>query len=287
MKIIRSREMLDAEIKGYQKKQQSIGFVPTMGYLHEGHLALVAAAKQENEIVVMSIFVNPAQFGPNEDLESYPRDEVHDRKLAEANGVDLLFIPSVEVMYPESLTAEIHVKQRISVLDGAARPGHFDGVVTVLAKLFHLVQPTNAYFGQKDAQQVAVVEGFVADYFFPVTIRVIPTVREQDGLAKSSRNVYLTAQERKEAAVIHEALVKAREQLSEIQDREAILANIRSFIDKQTTHHGMVYLNMYQYPSFEPVTNWDDPIIIAICLQYSKARLIDNEITTGVQRHDA
>ncbi|KGL44856.1 pantoate--beta-alanine ligase [Listeria sp. SHR_NRA_18] len=280
MKIIREIEALQAAVRSYKKQQQTIGFVPTMGFLHEGHMALVKAAHMENDVVVMSIFVNPTQFGPNEDFESYPRDEARDTVRAEQNGVDILFMPSVETMYPESLTATIHAQKRVSVLDGATREGHFDGVLTVLGKLFHLVQPDNAYFGQKDAQQVAVVQGFVADYFFPLKICVVPTVREQDGLAKSSRNVYLTEQERKEAPVIHAALRKAREEVKG-QDKASVLANIRAAIDQKNSHEKIVYLDMYQYPSFEPVEDWEKPIIIAICVQYSKARLIDNEIIGG------
>ncbi|KGL41019.1 pantoate--beta-alanine ligase [Listeria newyorkensis] len=280
MKIIREIEALQAAVRSYKKQQQTIGFVPTMGFLHEGHMALVKAAHMENDVVVMSIFVNPTQFGPNEDFESYPRDEARDTVRAEQNGVDILFMPSVETMYPESLTATIHAQKRVSVLDGATREGHFDGVLTVLGKLFHLVQPDNAYFGQKDAQQVAVVQGFVADYFFPLKICVVPTVREQDGLAKSSRNVYLTEQERKEAPVIHAALRKAREEVKG-QDKASVLANIRAAIDQKNSYEKIVYLDMYQYPSFEPVEDWEKPIIIAICVQYSKARLIDNEIIGG------
>ncbi|EUJ31103.1 pantoate--beta-alanine ligase [Listeria cornellensis] len=280
MKTIRDIETLRVVIESYKKERQIIGFVPTMGYLHEGHMALVNVANEENDIVVMSIFVNPTQFGPNEDFESYPRDEARDTALAEQNGVDILFLPSVETMYPENLTATIHAQKRVSVLDGATREGHFDGVLIVLAKLFHLVQPDSAYFGQKDAQQVAVVQGFVADYFLPLTIRVIPTVREQDGLAKSSRNVYLTEQEREEAPVIHAALRKAREEVKE-RDTARVLANIRVAMDQKKTHEKIVYLDMYQYPSFEPVEDWEKPIIIAICVQYSKARLIDNEIIGG------
>lgn len=280
MKIIRNIEALRAVVASSKKERKTIGFVPTMGFLHEGHMALVKAAKAENDIVVMSIFVNPTQFGPNEDFESYPRDEARDTSLAEQNGIDILFLPSVETMYPESLTATIHAQKRVSVLDGATREGHFDGVLTVLAKLFHLVQPDGAYFGQKDAQQVAVVQGFVADYFLPLKVRVIPTVREQDGLAKSSRNVYLTEQERADAPVIHMALRRARMEVKE-KDKTRVLANIRAIVNQKKTHEKIVYLDMYQYPSFEPVEDWEKPIIIAICVQYSKARLIDNEIIGG------
>lgn len=282
MKIIRDIETLKLAIALHKKNGRTIGFVPTMGYLHEGHLALAKAANEENDVVVMSIFVNPTQFGPTEDFESYPRDEMRDKSFAEEHGIDILFLPSVEMMYPDRLTATIHAKRRISVLDGALREGHFDGVLTILAKFFHLVQPDSAYFGQKDAQQVAVVQGFVADYFFPLVIRIIPTVREEDGLAKSSRNVYLTEQERKEASTIHEALLKARNEVVELRDQAGILANIRTIINRNRSHKKIVYLDMYQYPSFEAIEDWEKPIVIAICVQYSKARLIDNEIIGGV-----
>ncbi|MBC1499435.1 pantoate--beta-alanine ligase [Listeria weihenstephanensis] len=282
MQIIRDRDTLMTEIENIKRKQQTIGFVPTMGYLHDGHFALVHAAKAENDVVVMSLFVNPTQFGPDEDFESYPRDETKDIELAKEQGVKILFLPTVQTMYPESLTTFIQAQKRVSVLDGAARPGHFDGVLTVLAKLFHLVQPTHAYFGQKDAQQVAVVQGFVADYFFPIKLQVIPTVREEDGLAKSSRNVYLTEQERADAPVIHAALLRARELIAQKRDKAFILKETEAFINEKSMHQRIAYLDMYQFPSFEEISDWDKPIIIAVCVQYAKARLIDNEIIEGV-----
>lgn len=280
MQIIREREALCDAIATLKKNQQTIGFVPTMGYLHEGHFALVNAARRENDVVVMSIFVNPTQFGPNEDFESYPRDEAGDIRLARENGVSILFLPAVQEMYPDELTSVIQAKKRVSVLDGATRVGHFDGVLTVLAKLFHLVQPNKAYFGQKDAQQVAVVEGFVADYFFPVKIRVVPTVREQDGLAKSSRNVYLTEQERADAPVIQQALLDARQHIH-LRDKTRILESVSEFVNQKTSHQRIVYLDMFGFPSFEEIEDWNAPVIIAICVQYSKARLIDNVIIGG------
>ncbi|WP_446923449.1 pantoate--beta-alanine ligase, partial [Listeria monocytogenes] len=191
MLIIRNKQELKEVILKQKQANKTIGFVPTMGFLHEGHMTLVSHARKESDFVVMSVFVNPTQFGPNEDFDAYPRDEAHDAKLAEEGGVDILFVPTVEEIYPTELSTKLHVDKRVSVLDGADREGHFDGVVTVLTKLFHLVSPDNAYFGQKDAQQVAVVSGLVEDYFFPVNLRIIATVREADGLAKSSRNVYL------------------------------------------------------------------------------------------------
>lgn len=180
----------------------TIGFVPTMGYLHEGHLSLVEAAKAENDLVVMSIFVNPTQFGPNEDLDRYPRDFERDEALAREAGVDVLFYPTTETMYPLDM-ARVTVRTGADVLCGASRPGHFDGVLTVVSKLFNLVRPTRAYFGLKDAQQVALIEGYVRDYFVPVEIRRCAIIREPSGLAKSSRNVYLSDVEKTDASEIN------------------------------------------------------------------------------------
>lgn len=285
MQIIRNRQTLIDAITEQKKSNKTIGFVPTMGFLHEGHMTLVSHARKENDCVVMSVFVNPTQFGPNEDFDAYPRDEAHDAKLAEAGGVDILFIPTVEEMYPAELATKLHVEKRVSVLDGADREGHFDGVVTVLTKLFHLVNPDNAYFGQKDAQQVAVVSGLVDDYFFPVNLRVIATVREQDGLAKSSRNVYLSDLERKEAPVIHEALTLGRNLIEAGETNESkIIQQMTAKINEQTAHEKIAYLAIYSYPEFTPVTDWTKGIIIAAAVKYSKARLIDNELINVKRR---
>ncbi|MBC1533205.1 pantoate--beta-alanine ligase [Listeria seeligeri] len=285
MQIIRNRQTLIDAITEQKKSNKTIGFVPTMGFLHEGHMTLVSHARKENDCVVMSVFVNPTQFGPNEDFDAYPRDEAHDAKLAESGGVDILFIPTVEEMYPAELATKLHVEKRISVLDGADREGHFDGVVTVLTKLFHLVNPDNAYFGQKDAQQVAVVSGLVEDYFFPVNLRVIATVREQDGLAKSSRNVYLSDLERKEAPVIHAALQLGRNLIEAGETNESkIIQQMTAKINEQTAHEKIAYLAIYSYPEFTPVTDWTKGIIIAAAVKYSKARLIDNELINVKRR---
>ncbi|MBC1902928.1 pantoate--beta-alanine ligase [Listeria innocua] len=285
MLIIRNRQELKEAILKQKKANKTIGFVPTMGFLHEGHMTLVSHARKETDFVVMSVFVNPTQFGPNEDFDAYPRDEVHDAKLAEEGGVDILFVPTVEEIYPTELATKLHVIKRVSVLDGADREGHFDGVVTVLTKLFHLVNPDNAYFGQKDAQQVAVVSGLVEDYFFPVNLRIIPTVREADGLAKSSRNVYLTETERKEAPVIHAALQLGRQLIESGETDEAKIVQVMTDkINEQTSHEKIAYLALYSYPEFTPVTDWTKGIIIAAAVKYSKARLIDNELINVKRR---
>ncbi|MBC1355087.1 pantoate--beta-alanine ligase [Listeria welshimeri] len=285
MLIIRNKQALKEAILKETQVNKTIGFVPTMGFLHEGHMTLVKHARKENDVVVMSVFVNPTQFGPNEDFDAYPRDEAHDAKLAEEGGVDILFVPSVEEIYPVELATKLHVIKRVSVLDGADREGHFDGVVTVLTKLFHLVNPNNAYFGQKDAQQVAVVSGLVEDYFFSVNLRIISTVREADGLAKSSRNVYLTDKERKEAPVIHAALQLGRQLIESGEtDESKIVQMMTDKINEQTAHEKIAYLALYAYPDFTPVTDWSKGIIIAAAVKYSKARLIDNELINVKRR---
>lgn len=285
MLIIRTKQELKEAILKQKQANKTIGFVPTMGFLHEGHMSLVSHARKENDFVVMSVFVNPTQFGPNEDFDAYPRDEAHDAELAEQGGVDILFIPTVEEIYPTELATKLHVVKRVSVLDGADREGHFDGVVTVLTKLFHLVNPDNAYFGQKDAQQVAVVSGLVEDYFFPVNLRIIATVREADGLAKSSRNVYLTETERKEAPVIHAALQLGRALIESGEtDETKIVQVMTDKINEQTSHEKIAYLALYAYPEFTPVTDWSKGIIIAAAVKYSKARLIDNELINVKRR---
>ncbi|WP_099222241.1 pantoate--beta-alanine ligase [Listeria costaricensis] len=276
MKILRTVEELTTCLAA--EKGAEIGFVPTMGFLHEGHLTLIRTARQENERVVVSVFVNPTQFGPGEDFESYPRDAARDAELAEAAGADFLFMPSAAEMYPAPLSVKFTVTKRTDVLDGAKRPGHFDGVVTVLAKLFQLVQPDRAYFGQKDAQQVAVVKNFVADYFFPVEIRTVPTVREDDGLARSSRNVYLTEWERQDAPKLHQALLAGKAAYQETLDVEKAYQAVREVLGE--TARSIDYLALLSFPGFDENLHESADLILAIAVQYSKARLIDNEIFT-------
>ena len=207
MKTITSIADIQKELLVHKQNGKKIGFVPTMGFLHEGHEQLLTVARKENDIVVLSIFVNPLQFGENEDLDKYPRDYERDEAVARKNDVDYIFYPSVQEMYPESPSVTIKVNQRTDVMCGKSRPGHFDGVATVVTKLFHIVQPDQAYFGLKDAQQVAVIEGLVKDLNFPITIKRVSIIREEDGLAKSSRNVYLSAEEREEAKQLFASLV--------------------------------------------------------------------------------
>jgi pantoate--beta-alanine ligase len=228
----------------------------------------------------MSIFVNPLQFGPNEDLDAYPRDFERDSEIAKNEKVDYIFYPSVEEMYPTEPSVTLVVQKRVNVLCGSSRPGHFDGVATVLAKLFHIIQPTRAYFGMKDAQQVAVVDGLITDLHFPVELIPIETVREADGLAKSSRNVRLTSKEREEASVLYKSLKEAEKHiLAGERDIEVIISNMKNSISKNST--GAVdYIEIYSYPELENLEVLEGKIIIALAVKFSNARLIDNLVLT-------
>ncbi|AWI12676.1 pantoate--beta-alanine ligase [Caldibacillus thermoamylovorans] len=278
MKIIRTVEEMSNISGQCLQNNQTIGFVPTMGYLHEGHLTLMRRAKEENNIVVASVFVNPLQFGPNEDYAAYPRDLQRDERLAKSVGVDYLFCPTVQEMYPDEMTVEIKVKKRVDVLCGRKRVGHFDGVATVLVKLFSIIRPHHVYFGLKDAQQVAVVDGLIKDLNLPITLRPVETVREEDGLAKSSRNVNLTEAERQEAPFLYQSLVEAKERIfAGERDPDVIIAGIKQFLQNKV--NGKIdYVEIYSYPELKPQTRLTGKIIIAIAVQFSKARLIDNII---------
>lgn len=278
MKIIRTVEEMSNISGQCLQNNQTIGFVPTMGYLHEGHLTLMRRAKEENNIVVASVFVNPLQFGPNEDYDAYPRDLQRDERLAKSVGVDYLFCPTVQEMYPDEMTVEIKVKKRVDVLCGRKRVGHFDGVATVLVKLFSIIRPHHVYFGLKDAQQVAVVDGLIKNLNLPITLRPVETVREEDGLAKSSRNVNLTEAERQEAPFLYQSLVEAKERIfAGERDPDVIIGGIKQFLQNKV--NGKIdYVEIYSYPELKPQTRLTGKIIIAIAVQFSKARLIDNII---------
>ncbi|WP_214826541.1 pantoate--beta-alanine ligase [Exiguobacterium algae] len=264
------------ELKEVLPAHQSIGFVPTMGYLHEGHMSLVESARRENEFVVMSIFVNPTQFGPNEDLDRYPRDFERDEKLAREAGVDLLFYPDTATMYPLDM-ARVTVRQGADVLCGASRPGHFDGVLTIVSKLFNLVQPTHAYFGLKDAQQVALIEGYVRDYFVPVTIRRCPIIREETGLAKSSRNVYLTETEKEDASRIYKGLMDARDALESGHTFNEVKQKLTQTLS-EIPDSRIDYVELVDYPTLGEATEASSEVLLAVAVQFERARLIDNVI---------
>jgi len=286
MNICRTKQQLKLAIKKAKEKGQSIGFVPTMGYLHDGHASLLRAAREENDVVVLSIFVNPMQFGQNEDLDRYPRDEQRDLALAASCNTDIVFLPSVEEMYPTKPLTSIKVADVTERLCGASRPGHFDGVGLVVSKLFHLVEPHHAYFGMKDAQQVAVIEQMVIDLDMNVTIVPCPIVREPDGLALSSRNVYLNAAHRTEATVLSQSLselaneLKSNSEMTGAQCIELITNNI-----KQTSGE-IDYVELLEYPSLQSVAkekNLQDTMngqrfIVALAVKFGSTRLIDNAL---------
>ncbi len=252
IQVIETIEELQKNLNRDSRSGATVGFVPTMGFLHEGHLSLVKHAKEQNDIVVMSIFVNPAQFGPGEDFESYPRDRARDLRLAREAGVDIMFMPSVEEMYPIDGGIHILPGRQANALCGASRPGHFDGVLKVVLKLFNIVDPDRSYFGMKDAQQLAIIETFVRDFNLRTTIVRVPIVREEDGLAKSSRNVNLTAVERSEAPAIYRALRNGADMFAGGSDIEAIVQQVSKEIVSNSS--GQIdYVNMLSYPELGPV----------------------------------
>ncbi|MFA1820735.1 pantoate--beta-alanine ligase [Virgibacillus oceani] len=276
MEIIRSIKLLSKKTKALIRQNKQIGFVPTMGFLHEGHLSLIKVARQENDIVVASIFVNPLQFGENEDFKQYPRDEEQDEKLAIEAGVDILFFPDIKEMYPEKMQISMGITDRTDVLCGKSRPGHFDGVITVLTKLFHMTNPDKAYFGMKDAQQSAVVDVLIRNLNFPVQLIGLPTVREEDGLAKSSRNVHLSGKEREEAAWICKALKLGQQFVIDGEKNPAMIE--KEVIDtiKNNTQGKIDYVELLSYPDLKPVKEIDQQVILAAAVHFDKARLIDN-----------
>lgn len=278
MKVITTIKDMQAEIVKQKGLGMTVGYVPTMGFLHEGHLTLISQARQENDLVVISIFVNPLQFGPNEDFSSYPRDFERDRALAEAEKVDILFYPTVEEMYPCKPSVSVMVTERTDVLCGKSRPGHFDGVATVLTKLFNIVTPTRAYFGKKDAQQVAVVDGLITDFNFPIELISVDIVREEDGLAKSSRNINLLPDERQQATVLYKSLLAAKTAIDDGEQMPSTLINmIREMITQESI--GQIdYIEILSYPQLKDLKKLEGNIIIALAVKFSKVRLIDNII---------
>ncbi|WP_163581990.1 pantoate--beta-alanine ligase [Gracilibacillus saliphilus] len=278
MKIVRTVNELIAISDRLKQDNKTIGFVPTMGYLHEGHTTLMDESKKYADVLIASIFVNPLQFGPGEDFERYPRDEERDQEIAEQHSVDILFLPTVDEMYPQEATIKLHVKRRTDVLCGKSRPGHFDGVATVLTKLFHLTKADFAFFGLKDAQQVAVVKGLIDDFNFPTKLIAVPTVRESDGLAKSSRNVYLSEEEREEAAHLHKALRTGQQLIIDGEKNPVmIIEEVKKYLDRET--NGKIdYVDLLTFPSLKQIGSIDQQVIIAVAVQFTKARLIDNLI---------
>ena len=280
MKLVHTVAELRDEVTAAKAQGLTIGLVPTMGALHEGHASLIAAANKENDFVVVSVFVNPTQFGPNEDLDAYLRTLEADCKLAERMGANVVFAPSPKEMYPSADDTWVEVTGDITkVLCGRTRPIHFRGVTTVVTKLFNLAQPDRAYFGQKDAQQVEVLKRMVKDLFFPLQLRVMPIIREADGLAKSSRNTYLSQEEHTAALVLSRSL-KAAKAMYEAGERDAakITAAVTADIEKEPMSN-IDYVEIYALPGLEPVSN---PMVggnlLAVAVKFGTTRLIDNVV---------
>jgi pantoate--beta-alanine ligase len=278
MEIIKTAEALRRRLKQLRSSGQSIGFVPTMGYLHAGHLSLMHRARQENDRVVVSIFVNPTQFGPNEDLAAYPRDAQRDTALMQTEGVDIAFFPAVDDIYPDGFKTYVEVQGAITqVLCGKSRPTHFRGVTTVVAKLFHLVAPDRAYFGQKDAQQAAVIRRMVRDLDFDLQVVVCPIQRESDGLAMSSRNTYLTSQQRADAAILYRSLCEAVCRIQEDGERSA--RAVEQFIRMRigTVPYAVIdYIEVVRAEDLSALETLEGEILIAVAVKFGRTRLIDN-----------
>lgn len=266
------------QIKAWMKEGKSIGFVPTMGFLHEGHQSLIERAKKENDKVVVSVFVNPTQFGPTEDLESYPRDFEKDTMLCEMTGADLIFHPDAKEMYEKGASTLIHVEGLTNALCGKSRPTHFGGVCLVVSKLFHIVSPDRAYFGEKDAQQLAVIKRMVKDLNFDIEIVGCPIIREVDGLAKSSRNAYLNTQERAAATILNKALTKGKETILAGETNVVKVKNeITEIICKEPLAK-IDYVDIVDFDTIAPVKSIKGNILVAVAVFIGKTRLIDNFI---------
>ncbi len=277
MRVITSVSFMRRLSQKAGRERKTIGFVPTMGCLHEGHASLLRKSKKENDITVLSIFVNPKQFTPTEDFARYPRDFKKDELLAKNQKVDIIFHPSAEEIYPEGYLTAVEVEGLSDILCGKFRPGHFRGVTTVVLKLLNIVSPHRLYLGQKDAQQAVIIQKMVEDLNVPVKVKVLPTVREEDGLAMSSRNAYLTAQERQEARILFEALNLATTKiLSGERDSKNIVGMIRDLIRSKTQTSRIDYIECVDARSLEPLTILSGDILIALAVWFGAARLIDN-----------
>jgi len=259
-----------------QQLAEPLGFVPTMGYLHEGHLSLVRHARSENTSVAASIFVNPTQFGPQEDFKSYPRNYERDLAMLEKEGADIVFMPSVDKMYPPQFNSWVEVEKITERLEGASRPGHFKGVTTIVAKLFNIVQPTRAYFGQKDAQQLAAIKKMVTDLNMNLEIISVPTVREPDGLAMSSRNTYLSPEQRQAAVVLYQALTLAQRSWSQGErNAESLRQEMLTLIKKQPLAN-IDYVSIADIETMDELDKVNPPALISLAVKIGSTRLIDN-----------
>jgi pantoate--beta-alanine ligase len=276
MRIIKSLPALRKVLSEVRRRGKRIGFVPTMGYLHEGHASLLRQCRKDNDVSVLSIFVNPKQFGPNEDLSKYPRDLKKDEQLAKKENVDIIFYPSADEVYPTGYLTYVEVEGVSDVLCGQSRPGHFKGVTTVVAKLINMVTPDVMYVGQKDAQQALIIRKMVEDLNFPVKIKVMPTVRERDGLAMSSRNVYLSPEERNEATVLYRSLQEAKNKIISGQRNAVKIGEEMTSMIKEKSRGQIDYIGCVDAKSLRSVEKISGQVLIALAVKFGKARLIDN-----------
>lgn len=274
MKVTATIKETREQVRAWKKEGYSIGLVPTMGFLHEGHASLIQKCREENDKVVVSVFVNPTQFGPNEDLEDYPRDFERDCALCESIGADLIFHPEPEEMYQDAC-AYVNINTLSSTLCGKTRPIHFKGVCTVVSKLFNIVTPDNAYFGQKDAQQLAIIRKMVKDLNFDIRIVGCPIIREEDGLAKSSRNTYLNPEERKAALCLSRAVKRGRTIIRKGCASESVLKEMRAVIGEEPLAR-IDYVSVVDALTMQPVDRVDKDVLVAMAVYIGKTRLIDN-----------
>ncbi len=279
MKILRTVKEIQEYTREIKKAGKTIGLVPTMGALHEGHLTLMRAARQAADVVIASVFVNPVQFGPNEDYDAYPRQFEADCAKLETVPVDAVFHPEPSEMYPAGYSTYVNVEGDIThKLCGAKRPGHFRGVATVVTKLMNLARADKAFFGQKDAQQVVVIKRFTADLNLPVEVVMVPICREESGLARSSRNVYLSAEERTAALVLSRSLKQAKAAFAEGEKDTAKLKELVRSVLGQEPLADVDYVELYSFPGLEPIEAVEQPALLAIAVRIGKTRLIDNVI---------
>ena len=278
MVILKKIDEVRAQVKEWKKQGLTVGLVPTMGYLHEGHQSLIKKAVEQNDRTVVSVFVNPIQFGPNEDLESYPRDLEADAKLCESTGADIIFNPEPEEMYADGFVSFINMTGLPNALCGLTRPIHFKGVCTVVGKLFNIVTPDRAYFGQKDAQQLAIIMRMVKDLNFDIEIVGCPIIREADGLAKSSRNIYLTPEERKAAVVLSKAVKLGQDMIADGErDAAKIVGEMKKLISAEPLAT-IDYVEMVNMDTMQSIEKAEGHVLCAMAVKFGKARLIDNFI---------
>ena len=274
MEIITTIENIRSIVNHWKDKGYSIGFVPTMGYLHDGHAALIDQARKDNDKVIVSIFVNPTQFGENEDLNSYPRDINRDKSLCEAHKADIIFSPTSDEMYHDR-KAFVNIVELSDTLCGISRPIHFKGVCTVIKKLFNIIQPNNDYFGEKDEQQLAIIRKMVYDLNFPVNIIGVPIVRESDGLAKSSRNTYLSKEERKAATILYKAIQMGKQTIKHGASADSIINTMTEIINTEPLAK-IDYVSVVDANTMQPVHEITSPVLVAMAVYIGSTRLIDN-----------